>query len=67
MAVQLEIGLPKNPLKLEWLDGAPAAQRYQSSTIKESDFESVVLTKMRQAEERKKLIEQMMKEDAEEG
>lgn len=66
MAVQLEIGLPGNPLKLEFVnkDHQPS-NTYQSSTIKDTDFESVVLMKMRQAEERKRLIEQMMKEDAE--
>lgn len=66
MAVQLEIGLPENPLKLEFVDkdnNQRPSNNYQSSTIKETDFESVVLMKMRQAEERKKLIEQMMKED----
>lgn len=34
-----------------------------SQTVDNKDFESVVLMKMRQAEERKRLIEQMMKED----
>lgn len=32
-------------------------------TVDNKDFESVVLMKMRQAEERKRLIEQMMKDD----
>lgn len=63
MAVDLEIGLPTNPLKLEWINKPTSGPAYRSSTIKESDFESVVLTKMRQAEERKRLIEQMMAED----
>lgn len=67
MAIEIEKGLSKNPLTLEWVD-MPQQRRnhHHSSTIKESDFESVVLTKMRQAEERKRLIEQMMKEDAQE-
>lgn len=66
MAVQLEIGLPENPLKLEFLDKdhKPSSHKH-GSTIKDTDFESVVLMKLRQAEERKRLIEQMMKEDAE--
>lgn len=65
MAVELEIGLPQNPLKLEFVDkDQKPSNSHQSSTIKHTDFESVVLMKMRQAEERKKLIEQMMKEDA---
>lgn len=66
MAVELEKGLSTNPLQLEWVSTPPRPNSHGSSTIKESDFESVVLTKMRQAEERKRLIEQMMKEDAEE-
>lgn len=67
MAVQLEIGLPENPLKLEFVDkdNVRPSSNHHSATIKETDFESVVLMKMRQAEERKRLIEQMMKEDAE--
>lgn len=66
MAVQLEIGLPENPLKLEFIDkDQRTSSKHLSSTIKDTDFESVVLMKMRQAEERKRLIEQMMKEDAE--
>lgn len=68
MAVQLEIGLPGNPLKLEFIDkdnNVRPSSYSKSDTIKDTDFESVVLMKMRQAEERKKLIEQMMKEDAE--
>ncbi|XP_076453675.1 dnaJ homolog subfamily C member 17-like [Babylonia areolata] len=37
-----------------------------TTTINDRDFESLVLMKMRQAEERKRLIEQMQKEDEEE-
>jgi hypothetical protein len=33
------------------------------SVISDRDYESLVLTKMRQAAERQKLIEEMMKED----
>lgn len=66
MAVDLEKGLSVNPLQMEWVNGPPQGKKYQSSMIKESDFESVVLTKMRQAEERKRLIEQMMRDDADE-
>lgn len=66
MAVELEKGLATNPLVLEWINGPPTSNTYKSSTIKDTDFESVVLMKMRQAEERKKLIEQMMAEDNEE-
>lgn len=63
MAVDFEKGLDSNPLQLEWVNGMPSGRGVQSSTIKPSDYESVVLTKMRQAEERKRLIEQMMAED----
>uniref|UniRef100_A0A6P7G3A6 DnaJ homolog subfamily C member 17 n=1 Tax=Diabrotica virgifera virgifera TaxID=50390 RepID=A0A6P7G3A6_DIAVI len=65
MAVDLEVGLPHNPLKLEWLGGPPQKNLSGSSLVKESDFESITLTKLRQAEERKRLIEQMMAEDEE--
>ncbi|KAG5893661.1 hypothetical protein JTB14_028815 [Gonioctena quinquepunctata] len=66
MAVDFEVGLSTNPLKLEWVDGPPRnSSRPTSSLIKDSDFESVTLTKLRQAEERKRLIEQMMAEDEE--
>lgn len=66
MAVDLEKGLSNNPLTLVWLNnrtknGAGVAP--EQSTIKETDFESIVLHKMRQAEERKRLIEQMQAED----
>lgn len=39
----------------------------RESCVTSRDYESLVLMKMRQAEERKKLIEQMMKEDEESG
>lgn len=65
MAVDLEKGLPDNPLELRWIDNEPG-RGVASSTIKPSDYESVVLTKMRQAEERKRLIAQMMAEENDE-
>ncbi|XP_018575950.1 dnaJ homolog subfamily C member 17 [Anoplophora glabripennis] len=66
MAVDFEIGLSSNPLKLQWVDPlSRSTGTSKSSLIKESDFESITLTKMRQAEERKRLIAQMMAEDAE--
>lgn len=63
MAVELEKGLVHNPLELEWINKPVCSNRSVSSTIKDTDYESVVLMKLRQAEERKKLIEQMMAED----
>ncbi|CAG9764777.1 unnamed protein product [Ceutorhynchus assimilis] len=65
MAVDFEIGLSENPLKFEWVNGPPksALNKPTSVLIKESDFESVTLMNLRRAEERKKLIAQMMAED----
>ncbi|KAI4470633.1 dnaj subfamily c member 17 [Holotrichia oblita] len=65
MAVQLEKGLATNPLEMEWLNKPVSSSTPTSSTIKNTDYESLVLMKMRQAEERKRLIQQMMAEDNE--
>ncbi|XP_050305498.1 dnaJ homolog subfamily C member 17-like [Anthonomus grandis grandis] len=66
MAVELEVGLPENPLRFEWINGAPqGAHKPKSDLIKDSDFESVTLMNLRRAEERKKLIEQMMADEDE--
>lgn len=64
MAISYEIGITSNPLKLSWIGEAPKSKK--STTITSSDYESLVLRQMRQAEERKRLIEQMMKEDEDE-
>lgn len=75
MAIAYEKGNMENPLTLEWIGEPPKPVNssrcggnysVQSETIKETDFESLVLRQMRQAEERKKLIEQMMKEEGDE-
>lgn len=64
MALELERGLSVNPLTLQWVNPNYKGRATGSSiTIKESDYESVTLTRLRQAEERKKLIEQMMAEE----
>lgn len=65
MALDLELGLADNPLKLEWVNGPPknASNKPKSELIKDTDFESVTLMNLRRAEERKRLIEQMMAED----
>lgn len=67
MAVAYERGLPDNPLQLEWIGAAPRSKSGSggsaSTTITDNDFESLVLRQMRQAEERKRLIEQMMKDE----
>lgn len=65
MAVQYEKGIISNPLKLNWIGDAPKSKK-AGNTVTESDYESLVLRQMRQAEERRKLIEQMMKDDADE-
>lgn len=69
MAVDYEKGNMANPLSMEWIGNAPKnANRAAngSSTATSNDFESLVLRQMRQAEERKRLIEQMMREETEE-
>lgn len=63
MAIELEKGIALNPLVLDWLNKPMSNNRCISSTIKDTDYESVVLMKLRQAEERKRLIEQMVAED----
>lgn len=67
MAVNYELGLSENPLKLEWVNGPPKINSNipKSNLIKDTDFESVTLMNMRRAEERKRLIAQMMAEDKE--
>ncbi|XP_014358551.2 dnaJ homolog subfamily C member 17 [Papilio machaon] len=66
MAVELEKGLAENPLTLKWLNERPVltTKREQGapSLLTERDYESIVLTKMRQAAERQRLMEEMMKE-----
>lgn len=69
MAVSYEQGRLDNPCSLEWIGDAPKNKNSRmggSSTITERDYESLVLRQLRQAEERKRLIEQMMREEAEE-
>lgn len=53
------VGLLFVYLQKEWSSQMPSA------TSNARDFESLVLHKLRQAEERKRLIEQMQKEDGE--
>ncbi|XP_058059949.1 dnaJ homolog subfamily C member 17 [Anopheles bellator] len=74
MAVKYEQGRLDNPCTLEWIGEAPAATKSKAGsrsggggTITDRDYESLVLHQLRQAEQRKRLIEQMMKEDAEDG
>ncbi|GJQ67855.1 hypothetical protein Trydic_g16619 [Trypoxylus dichotomus] len=63
IAVELEKGLVSNPLRMEWLNKPIWCSRPVSSTTKDIDYESAVLMRMRQAEERRKLMEQLMAEN----
>lgn len=69
MAVSYEKGRMENPLTLEWIGSPPKSRNNPtgSTTISDNDYESLVLREMRQAEERKRLIEEMLKEDQEES
>ncbi|XP_022375563.1 dnaJ homolog subfamily C member 17 isoform X2 [Lutra lutra] len=70
LAVQNEVGLVDNPLKISWLEGRPQGGRdpshsglSQGSVLSERDYESLVMMRMRQAAERQQLIAQMQRED----
>lgn len=70
MAVQFEKGRLENPLSLEWIGTPPENKQKNrvpvgSATVTDTDYETLVLRQLRQAEERKRLIEQMMREEAE--
>lgn len=66
MALAYEKGLMENPLYFEWVTPpAPAISKSlpQNSTVTPLDYEDLVMRKLRQAEERKRLIEQLQKDD----
>lgn len=66
MAVLYEKGDINNPLKLEWINSASNKKSnpiIATSTVSENDYESLVLRQMRQAEERRRLIEKLKEED----
>lgn len=68
MALSYEKGVMENPLRFEWVTPPAAAasnvERNKHSTATTSlDYEDLVMRKLRQAEERKRLIEQMQKEE----
>ncbi|XP_004712770.1 dnaJ homolog subfamily C member 17 isoform X1 [Echinops telfairi] len=72
LAVQNEVGLVDNPLKISWLEGRPQGTGgrshpglSQGSVLSERDYESLVMMRMRQAAERQQLIAQMQQEDEE--
>lgn len=68
MAVLLEKGFKDNPLTLEYI-GGPQPQKEtvpdtRTSTLaSDNDFENLVLRRMRQAQERQKLLDEIAKED----
>uniref|UniRef100_L7N103 DnaJ homolog subfamily C member 17 n=1 Tax=Myotis lucifugus TaxID=59463 RepID=L7N103_MYOLU len=70
LAVQNEVGLVDNPLKISWLEGRPQGKdgpshpgRSQGLVVSERDYESLVMMRMRQAAKRQQLIAQMQQED----
>ncbi|XP_032107174.1 dnaJ homolog subfamily C member 17 [Sapajus apella] len=72
LAVQNEIGLVDNPLKISWLEGQPQDTMGHShpglskgSVVSDRDYESLVMMRMRQAAERQQLIARMQREDQE--
>ncbi|KAM6202161.1 dnaJ homolog subfamily C member 17 [Rhynchocyon petersi] len=72
LAVQNEVGLVDNPLKISWLEGQPQSTvgpghpgLSQGSVLSDRDYESLVMMRMRQAAERQQLIAQMQQEDEE--
>ncbi|XP_008568467.1 PREDICTED: dnaJ homolog subfamily C member 17 isoform X1 [Galeopterus variegatus] len=72
LAVQNEVGLVDNPLKISWLEGQPQGTMGSShpglskgSVLSERDYESLVMMRMRQAAERQQLMAQMLQEDEE--
>ncbi|RZF32698.1 hypothetical protein LSTR_LSTR004126 [Laodelphax striatellus] len=79
-AEKYENGFPENPLRIEMIDKVPEVSTplprqepnhlskntsNPKSTSINTDFESLVMRQMRQAEERKRLIEQLQKEEEE--
>ncbi|TRY56543.1 hypothetical protein DNTS_022799 [Danionella cerebrum] len=69
LACKNENGLMGSPLTISWLEGKPAPAPHsdfnasQSELRSERDYESVVLMRLRQAEERKRLIEEMKRDE----
>ncbi|XP_013099037.2 dnaJ homolog subfamily C member 17 [Stomoxys calcitrans] len=65
LALAYEKGALENPLRIEWVDAfrKEANSRKTQTPNSTIDYEDLVMRKLRQAEERKRLIEQMQKED----
>lgn len=70
MVLAYEKGNPSNPLHFQWVtppaQEKPATPNTTASNSTSRDYEDLVMRKLRQAEERKRLIEQMMKEEGDE-
>ncbi|XP_023308479.2 dnaJ homolog subfamily C member 17 [Lucilia cuprina] len=64
MALAYEKGLVENPLHIEWITPPPSdIENQRKTTVTTTDYEDLVMRKLRQAEERKRIIEQLQKED----
>uniref|UniRef100_W8CDG0 DnaJ homolog subfamily C member 17 n=1 Tax=Ceratitis capitata TaxID=7213 RepID=W8CDG0_CERCA len=62
LAIAYERGCLENPLQMEWVT-APTTKAVETPLSSSLDYENLVMRKLRQAEERKKLIAQMQAED----
>jgi len=68
-AVQSACGLAENPLTVTWVCGRPRAPSPSvrgeegEGLMRDSDYESLTLMRLRQAEERKRLCQQLAQED----
>ncbi|XP_066282466.1 dnaJ homolog subfamily C member 17-like isoform X2 [Branchiostoma lanceolatum] len=58
---------PTPVIASRWETQTPPRLEPSSATVSDQDFENLVLMRMRQAQERKRLAEQMQREDQEEG
>ncbi|EDW96899.1 dnaJ homolog subfamily C member 17 [Drosophila yakuba] len=65
MVLAYEKGDPAKPLHFEWVTPPTADKQASKSATSASstDYEDLVMRKLRQAEERRRLIEQMMKDE----
>ncbi|XP_075144973.1 dnaJ homolog subfamily C member 17 [Haematobia irritans] len=66
MALAYEKGSMENPLRMEWVDLSRKgvnSKKGETPPNTTHDYEDLVMRKLRQAEERKRLIEQIQKED----
>lgn len=64
MALAYEKGLVENPLNFDWIVLPSNLENQRKTTNTQTDYEDLVMRKLRQAEERKRLIEQLQKDDS---